>query len=85
MTSDIERILLNSDKGEALEAIKTELMEKEQKGIIIFVSHEGDDMDWDYTIHVKTLSLSSKYEAYGILEAAKWALQQDDILEEEDV
>ena len=72
----IEQILASSDRAEAVELIKEELLKDNPKGIVIFVTDKEND---DYEIHVRTFGLGPSYEAYGILEAANRLFMQTEL------
>jgi len=79
MRTELHKILLNSNKGDLIDGLKEELKADEVKAIVLVVTDEEDE----YIIHVRTVNVGQKYELYGILEAAKWAIQQDDVFEDE--
>jgi len=72
---ELDRILIGNDKAELLETIKDELMAEATKGVVILVSNNDDG---SYQIRVKTFGIDYNYESYGILEAAKIAMQQEE-------
>ena len=72
--NEIDRILINSSKGELIEVLTKELASAD-KVIVICIE---DKEDGKYASRLITLGLQSTYEAYGILEVAKQDLQVDD-------
>ena len=72
--SELDKILLDSDKAELLEDLSKKLPTA-SKVIIVLIE---DKEDGTYDSAVMTLGLDHTYEAYGILEVAKQDLMEND-------
>lgn len=72
--SELDKILLDSDKAELLEDLSKKLPTA-SKVIIVLIEDEDDGT---YDSQVMILGLDHTYEAYGILEVAKQDLMEND-------
>jgi len=71
---EIQRIFKNSEKAKLLEELAEELKTMD-KAVIVLIE---DKENGGYSSTVLTLGINNSYEAYGILEAAKRDLQEDE-------
>ena len=76
MAKELDRILENSDRTLFLDDVKSDILDKRRKGLLITIENLPDG---DYNIHVYSIGVEFNYEAFGILEAAKWTLQQQEL------
>lgn len=72
--SELDKILLDSDKAELLEDLSKKLPTASK--VIIVLIEDKDDGTYDSQVMI--LGLDHTYEAYGILEVAKQDLMEND-------
>lgn len=78
MGTELDHILMNSEKANLLEVFKEKLQEGEPKVIVILIN---DKDDGKYDSQVLLLGMTNSYEALGILEIAKEDIRSGESLD----